>query len=117
MANGMRKLLKYTKEHPPKNVELQRINVLEAENARLRQRNEQLVEFLLSLCNSLHEWKNEEFKDKDVELHISPELIMPRDETKKSSFTGPSGAKLVWNDMKKDDALAGPEKESEAGDE
>lgn len=34
MANGMRKLLKYMKEHPPKNVELQRINVLEAENAR-----------------------------------------------------------------------------------
>jgi len=37
MANGMRKLLKYMKEHPPKNVELQRINVLESENARLRE--------------------------------------------------------------------------------
>ena len=53
MANGMRKLLKHMKEH--------RINVLEAENARLRQRNEQLVEFLLSLCNTLAAWKNEEF--------------------------------------------------------
>lgn len=46
MANGMRRLLKYMKEHPPKNVELQRINVLEAENARLRR-------FLLSLLRTV----------------------------------------------------------------
>lgn len=37
---------------------------LEADNARLRQHNEQLVEFLLSICNTLAAWKNEEFKTK-----------------------------------------------------
>ena len=34
---------------------------LQADNARLRQRNEQLVEFLLSIYNVLTAWKNEEF--------------------------------------------------------
>ena len=85
------------------------INDRDEEIARLRQRNEQLVEFLLSLCNSLREWKKEEFKEKDIELHISPELIMTRAEIKQSSFIGPSGAELAWNEMKNDDALAGPE--------
>ena len=37
------------------------IKTREAENAWLRQRNEQLVEFLLSIYNVLTAWKNEEF--------------------------------------------------------
>lgn len=45
------------------NVLTKQVAELEAENARLRQHNEQLVEFLLTLCNTLSAWKNDEFGD------------------------------------------------------
>lgn len=83
---------------------------LQADNARSR-------EALKRICSAQDfEWQSgmaqiarDALAGPERELHISPELIMTRDEIKQSSFIGPSGAKLVWNEMKNDDALAGPE--------
>lgn len=117
---------------------LNEIKTLEAENARLRDELEFCKQLLsASKCPNcdgsgmiLHKYGYNEYEQEQCqwcdarshalagperELHISPELIMNRDETRKSSFIGPSGAKLVWNDMKKDDALAGPEKGTNNG--
>lgn len=104
----------------------------EAENARLRGIESDAKELLrmtlnyvtdVDLCKTIDEFVNgvpggikirkaKPLAVSERELHISPELIMPRDETKKSAFIGPSGAKMAWNE-----ALAGPEKGSKAGNE
>jgi len=102
---------------------LNEFNKLKVEKARLRRfllsllrtvwiSPEQAEEIISNVCDGKYD---DALAGPERELHISPELIMNRDETRKSSFIGPSGAELVWNDMKKDDALAGPEKGTNNG--
>ena len=38
-------------------------------------------------------------EDKDIKITISPDLVMSREETRKSSFNVPSGAYLTWIEM------------------
>jgi hypothetical protein len=47
------------------------------------------------------------FGKKDIKITISSDLVMSREETKKSSFSGPSGAYLTWLEMFGDNSFKG----------